>query len=143
MSPSEKPNKERRFIDWTIAGLGIILAVLLFFFVRQYQTLRHEAILSARESWLMNAIKNHPHLTVNDVSAIHTWMTFDYLDKLFNLPPEYLKARLSVSDTRYPKLTIGEFAEDTKQSASGTLMEVQNAVRLYITNLSPLNTSST
>ena len=143
MVPSDQPKKERRLIDWTIAGLAVILAVLLFFFVRQYQTLRHEAILSARESWLMNAIKNHPRLTANDVSVIRTWMTFDYLNKLFNLPPEYLKAQLSVSDTRYPKLTIGEFAEDEKQSASGTLMEIQNAVRLYITNISPANTSST
>ena len=62
-----KPNDERRFIDWIIAVLGIVLAVLLFFLVRQYQTLRREAIVSARESWLTNALKNHPHLTASDV----------------------------------------------------------------------------
>ena len=126
------PNNERRLIDWLIAALGILLAILLFFLVRQYQTLRRESIISARESWLTNALKNHPHLTASDASIIHSWMTFDYLNKLFNLPPEYLKTQLSVSDPAYPKLTISKFAKDIRQPASSTLAEVQNAMRQYL-----------
>ena len=83
-------------------------------------------IISARESWLTNTIKNHPHLTVNDVNVIRTWMTFDYLNKLFTLPPEYLKARLRYFEPAYPKLTIGEFAKDINDNPPPrTLMEVQ------------------
>jgi hypothetical protein len=137
------PNNERRLIDWIIAALGIILAVLLFLLVRQYQTLRRESIISARESWLTNALKNHPHLTASDASVIRTWMTFDYLNKLFILPPEYLKAQLSITDPAYPKLTVGKFAKDINQSASSTLTEVQNAVGQYLTNPLPANASST
>lgn len=143
MTSSQKPNDKRRFIDWLIAALGVVLAVLLFFLVRQYQILRRESIISARESWLMNALKNHPHLTASDVSFISSWMTFDYLNKLFNLPPEYLKIQLSISDPAYPKLIIGNFAKDAHRTASGTLEEVQNAVRQYLTNPLPANTSST
>lgn len=143
MSPSQKSNGERRLIDWIIAGLGIILAVLLFLLVRQYQTLRRESFISARESWLMSALKDHPHLTVSDANVIRTWMTFDYLNKLFSLPPEYLKTQLSVTDPTYPKLTIGKFAKDIGQPASSTLVEIQSAVRQYLENpLSP-DTSST
>jgi hypothetical protein len=143
MAPSEKPNQERRFVYWLIAGFGIVLAVLLFFFVKQYQVLRHEAIISARESWLMNAIKNHPHLTANDAGVVRSWMTFDYLNKLFNLSPTYLKIQLSISDPTYPKLTINKFAKDINRSVSETLTVVQNAVRQYLANPIPINTSST
>jgi hypothetical protein len=137
------PNNERRLIDWLIAALGILLAILLFLLVRQYQVLRREQIISARESFLTNAIKNHPHLTLSDVSAIHSWMTFDYLNKLFNLPPEYLKTQLSISDPAYPKMTINKFAKDVGQPASSTLVDVQNAMRQYLTNPLPANASST
>jgi hypothetical protein len=143
MDISKKPNNERRFIDWIIAALGILLAILLFFLVRQYQTLRRGEIVSARESWLMNALKDHHHLTASDTDVIRSWMTFDYLNTLFDLSPGYLKNQLSISDPAYPKLTIGKFAKDIKQPASSTLMEVQSAVRQYLENLAPANTSST
>jgi len=142
MTPQE-PNHERRCIDWIIAGLGVILAVLLFFFVEQYQSLRRASVISAREAWLTNALKNHPHLTASETDVIRTWMTFDYLNKLFMLPSDYLKTQLSISDPAYPKLTISTFAKDTKQAASSTLMEVESAVRQYLANPPPANTSST
>jgi hypothetical protein len=137
------PNNERHFIDWLIAALGVLLAILLFFLVRQYQILRRESIISARESWLMNALKNHPHLMANDTGAIRSWMTFDYLNKLFNLPPDYLKTQLSVTNPAYPRLTIGTFAKDVGQPASSTLTKIQNDVRQYLANPLPANTSST
>ncbi len=143
MNLPEKPNGERRFLDWLIAGLGIVLAILLFFLVRQYQVLRREAILNARESWLMNAIKNHPHLTADDVSVVSAWMTFDYVNTLFNLPPDYLKAQLSVLDAAYPKLTINKFANESRASASSMLAAVQAAIRQYLAQPVFQNTSST
>ncbi len=143
MAPSQKPNGERRLIDWIIAGLGVILAILLFFLVREYQALRRESIINARESWLTATLKDHHHLTVNDVSVIRSWMTFDYLNNLFAVPPEYLKTQLSVKDPTYPKLTIGKFAKDIGQPASSTLEEAQNAVRQYLANSPPANATST
>ena len=143
MNPSQKPGDERRLIDWFIAAFCIILAILLFFLVRQYQTLRRESVISARESWLTNALKSHPHVTANDASAIRSWMTFDYVNKLFSLPSDYLKTQLSISDPTYPKLTIGKFARDINQSASGTLEAAQNSVRAYLAHPIPANASST
>ena len=52
--------------------------------------------------------------------------------QLFDLPPEYLKNQLAISDPNYPKLTISKFSKDITQSASGTLEEVQNAVGRYL-----------
>ena len=142
MALSQKPDHERHLIEWLIAVLGILLIILLFFFVRQYQTLRRESIISARESWLMTALKNHHHLTSTDASVIRSWMTFDYLNKLFDVPPEYFKTQLSITDPTYPKLTIGKFAKDIGQPSSSTLAGVQGAVRHYLVNPAPANTSS-
>jgi hypothetical protein len=146
MTSSQKPDGERRLIDWIIAALGIILAVLLFLLVREYQTLRHTSFINAinaRESSLTAALQDHHHLTPSDADVIRTWMTFDYLNKLFALPPDYLKTQLGVTDASYPKLTISKFARDIGQPASSTLMEVQNAVGQYLTNPLPANASST
>jgi hypothetical protein len=143
MASPQQPTGEKHFIGWVIAGLGIVLVVLFFFLNRQYQTLRREQIVSARRSWIMNAIKNHPHLTASDAGIIRSWMTFDYLNSSFNLPATYLKTQLSISDPTYPKLTIGKFAKDTNQSASSTLGAVQNAVRQYLSAPVFKNTSST
>ena len=142
MNPSEKQNNERRIIDWLIAIFCIALAILLFFFVRQYQTLRRESLISARELSLMNAIKNHAHPTVDDVNAVRSWMTFDYINKLFSLPPNYLKGQLSISNPAYPKLTIGAFDKGIHADASSTLSNVQNAVRQYLINTAPTSTTT-
>ncbi len=38
-------------------------------------------------------------------------MTFDYVNHLFTLPPQYLETTLGITDGRYPRLTIEEYAE--------------------------------
>jgi hypothetical protein len=140
--PPKKPEDERRLIDWFIAGFGVLLAVLLFFFVRQYQVLRREKIISARESWITNALKNH-HGT-NDTDLISSWMTFGYVNHLFNLPADYLKTQVSVADPTYPNLTINKFSREAQRNASSVVFEIQNAVRQYLANQSStVNTSST
>ncbi len=137
----QKPENERHLIDWLIAALGVVLAVLLFFFVRQYQVLRREEIISARESWIADVLKNHH--SISDVSIISPWMTFDYVDKLFNLPPAYLKSQLSVADPAYPNLTLGKFSKGIGQDVSSTVEEIRNAVQNYLATQPPANTSST
>jgi hypothetical protein len=142
IEPSPAPKNERRLIDWLIALFCIALAILLFFFVRQYQTLRRESLISAREMSLMTAIKDHVHPTVNDANVIRSWMTFDYINKLFTLPPNYLKNQLNISNPAYPKLTIGAFNKSIHANASSTLSNVENAVRQYLINTAPTSTTT-
>ena len=42
---------------------------------------------------------SHRVLTVNDVSRIQNWMTFDYITKIFKLPPTYLQQNLQINST--------------------------------------------
>jgi len=72
-------------------------------------------------------------LTVRDVNAIQYWMTFDYLNKIFNLPPNYLQGALNISDKRYPFLTLARYAREDRLNAALVLSEVQAAIIDYLT----------
>lgn len=73
------------------------------------------------------------HLTRADVDALRGWMTFDYLNKGFVLPQEYLAAALAIRAHRYPNMTIGAFAKEKNIPAAQALRMVQDAVRTYLT----------
>jgi hypothetical protein len=64
-------------------------------------------------------------------------MTFDYINKLFGLPPTYLKDQLSISSPAYPKLTIGAYTKGIHANASSTLSGVQDSVRQYLMSIPP------
>ncbi len=63
------------------------------------------------------------------VDRVEAWMTFDYLNRTFKLDAPYLKSALGISDARYPRLSIDEFAEDAKITGAAALMRVRQALR--------------
>ena len=67
-----------------------------------------------------------------DPNAIAVWMTFDYLNTVFKLPPSYLKTALNITDPRYPRLTIRRFAGDQKTNAVIALTAVKAAVQAFL-----------
>ena len=87
-----------------------MLVVLVFFFVRQYTILRREQIFNARELWISNVFEQRGSPTPGDVAFVQGWMTFDYVNQLFHLPPSYLEEQLSISDSDYPHVTISGYA---------------------------------
>lgn len=141
MTSPQPPDEQRRLIDWIVAGLGVVLAVLLFFLVRQSEVLRRESMANAHLARIAAALRD-PAAVASGTAMIQSWMTFDYINRVFALPPDYLKTDLSVADARYPRLTVGEFAEDDRASASSTLINVQNAVRDYLLGTVPAAASS-
>ena len=84
-------------------------------------------------------LRGVPHHTrgpvgVADVSLIQSWMTFDYINHVFALPPAYLKNSLNINDSRYPRMTIREAAEDDHISAPEMLTQTEDSVRTSISN---------
>lgn len=114
-------NKIERYIKYTLVILGMVLLVLLAFFVVEYQVLRHEQIARHRGS-----------LPVTDASAIRTWMTFDYIGRLFMLPPDYLKTELNIADPHYPRITLANYAASQHVPVATFLNEVEQAVSAYM-----------
>lgn len=63
-----------------------------------------------------------------DVSYISKWMTFDYINRIYNLPDSYLKDIFSIQDARYPFLTIAKYAESVHIDSDTFTQEIQNSV---------------
>jgi len=102
--------KRHQHITYAVIFLAIVLAVLLIFFVRDYMRLRKAHLIGIREILLMTAINNRGPVTAADISFVSPWMTFGYLNQLFDLPPDYLQSELKISDPEYPNLSLASYA---------------------------------
>ncbi len=56
--------------------------------------------------------------------VLRPWMTFEYVNRVFGLPPEVLKDALHIADPKYPKLTIASFARKAGISADAAVARV-------------------
>ncbi len=133
VEPNHRNQRLARQVKYTLIILAIILAVLVVFFVLQYRALRRAQIMNAREFFIASFVKYHGPLTASDVGLIRSWMTFDYLDKIFNLPPDYLRTRLSIADPHYPQLSLGGYARSRSLDPTAFLNQVEIAVCEYLT----------
>jgi hypothetical protein len=125
-----------RYLGYAMIVLAVVFVALIVFLVLDYRHIRRTAMVSARESWLMAVVHNHGPLTATGVGYVRPWMTFDYINKLFALPPDYLKARLVISDTRYPQLTISKYASGDHLDLAAFLGKLDDAIRSYVTTAS-------
>jgi hypothetical protein len=66
-----------------------------------------------------------------DIASISDWMTFDYLNRIFKLPPTYLKDVLNITDARYPRLSIRRYAATDLLNSSAAVQDVRAAIRNY------------
>ena len=116
-----------------------MLVILLVFFLLIISTL---AILShyfpeerrnIMSSHLIQVFQNnHGTLTVSDVVLIRSWMTFDYINTLFRLPPDYLKTQLNITDVHYPRISIRTFAKNSHVDTSVFLNTVQEDIKSFL-----------
>ena len=62
---------------------------------------------------------------------IQPWMTFQYVNFVFKLPPNYLADALVLTDPRYPKVQIGRYARTHALPLATFVQEVQTTVAGY------------
>ena len=77
---------------------------------------------------------HHPNFhrpMMTDPNAISTWMTFDYLNMVFKMPPDYLKNNLNINNQKYPRLTIKQWAAQSKIDQALALTEIKAAIKTY------------
>ncbi|MGD0328504.1 MAG: hypothetical protein ABSB00_02190 [Minisyncoccia bacterium] len=128
----QKPTERRveYYLKIIIAIAAVILAVLCVMLVREYKHLRRIDHFTAYGPWLA-ALHARSPLGASDASSVQTWMTFDYINHLFALPSRYVQTTLHITDSRYPRLTVAEYAEDQHMKQLTFLAQVQNAIRAY------------
>ena len=107
----------------------IVLSIMLF---QQYQRIRHLGYIAAHRQSILRSLHGAGTLTPADAGTTQSWMTFDYVNHIFSLPPQYLQTKLSITDPKYPRLTISAYSmESTAIPQSQVLMAVQNAISAY------------
>lgn len=126
-----------KYIKYVVFTLFAVLVVLLIFLVHEYSSLRREQVVGARELWVSTVLHEHGPVTASDVTFVRSWMTFDYINRLFQLPASYLQDQLSITDPRYPKMSISSYASHARIDVTPFISELDAAITNY------LNASST
>ena len=65
-------------------------------------------------------------ITVEDIQP---WMTFDYINKQFDLEGDYLKNALNITDPRYPNIPVGSFSKRQKMDPRTTVEKIKQLIR--------------
>ena len=84
----------------------------------------------------------NPHMTyqnghivrapnITTPNEIQSWMTFNYLNFIFKLPPSYLQNYFQISDPHYPNAQIGRYARVHKLDSVQFVKNIQSAVSSY------------
>lgn len=79
--------------------------------------------------------------TVSDAAYIQPWMTFEYLDFAYKLPPAYLQLGLNITDAQYPRISIQQYAATAGIDPAVLTGQVISLVQSYIT-VSGVSTST-
>ena len=100
------------FEGFIILLLIIIIIVFWFFIFEKIQVVhmhgfyKHKSLIET----LIKDKKEHD-ISVSDINMINDWMTFHYINFIFNLPEEYLKNKFQIHNESYPNITLGKYAK--------------------------------
>ena len=130
----------RAFIFAALIGIAtLIFCFSSFSFVRNYHKLSKEGAikyrpLSETESRNFGMASTFMKETASstNIGLIRNWMTFDYINRLFNIPPSYFETKLNVTSTNYPRITIKSVAKQNNADQSDFILHIQNLVREYL-----------
>jgi len=137
----ESSHRTARYVRYALIILCVLLLALIIFFVVQYRSLRRQYFMNLHQFEISQLLEHHAPIAVSNADEIRSWMTFDYINKLFGLPPTYLQTNLKITDSHYPHTTIASYAKTENASATIMTTEVENAVRTYVAP--PQNSTST
>lgn len=126
--------KFRRYLAYAIVLFLIVLLILVIILVGEYRSLTRANFIQGKELHFSTILKNHGPLTAGDINIIQPWMTFDYINKIFNLPANYLRDALGITDSRYPKITLGAYIRHNQLIPVFFMMELKNDLQNYFNN---------
>lgn len=75
--------------------------------------------------------RRHP-VSVQNVTQISAWMTFEYINSLFDIPPALLKDALKVENAKYPLITLKQYAKKSNKDIDSVVSDVQKIVQTYL-----------
>ncbi|MBP6888593.1 MAG: hypothetical protein KBC21_02705 [Candidatus Pacebacteria bacterium] len=122
--------KQYKKILLAISGLLLLFLVLL---------LTHAISLSKHKSlsqYIPSAHRRHP-VSKSNISQISAWMTFDYINRVFELPDSYLRDVLTIDSKKYPSITLRRYAHEKNLDTSTLVEKIQNSIEGYLMTQHP------
>ncbi len=110
--------------------LFVITISLLVWFILDVRNLYQTGSLKPTRGFNRNYSSGHTRTP----TQIQGWMTFSYVNHIFNLPQNYLKDSLSITDSHYPNIGISRYAKNQTLDINSFLIRIQESVTQYITN---------
>lgn len=107
-----------------LLGVGIALLALLVVAAGVRMLYVHHLIKLPN----FHSLQPKRSLTPEDIQG---WMTFEYINFVFKLPPDYLKQTLSLEGNQYPKTTLKHYASKAGLDTTAFVRSVEDAVRNY------------
>jgi hypothetical protein len=134
MEARESDNHSRmyRSIKIALIVLGVILALLCLFLAVNYFSLRRANLINARELSLSAFVQKHGPLTADETGVLRSWMTFAYINKLFALPPEFLKNAFDITNANYPNLTVSGYVGSRHLDEVTFMTSLETAIGNYL-----------
>ena len=116
-----------------IVGAGLCLAVW-FIVGYEFYTIRLEHGFSPRAILHGNIwTARRQHASPTSANFIQTWMTFDYINSIYHLPPDLLSGSLAIKDTHYPHITLKKYIVENHLNSTTFLGQVRTIVSDHMT----------
>ncbi len=122
--------KVRAVLAVILVILVVVLILLLSVAVRDVRRAKTLEQADMTRSTLSTERRSGP-LSKVEVGDIAGWMTFDYVNYLFALPPQYLETTLSINDPAYPHISLNGWARHSNQNRPAVVQAVQSAVAAH------------
>ena len=119
-----------KYVKIIIVFLLLALFSLCFLFYREYNYLRKIDDINSYKG-LIETLRNKKSLSGTDADIVQSWMTFNYLNIIFHIPPNYFKNFLVIADSRYPNLSVGKYAKSVNLSTNILITSVKEAITDY------------
>jgi len=127
-------DKKHLTLKILLAATILFIIALTALLVQQYKRIERLSYLHDHRQSIFRSLHGSGPLGAADASSTESWMTFDYIDRAFLLPPTYLETSLGISDGRFPRMTISEYAEDKGIPSGLAVSEVEDAIRFYLSD---------
>lgn len=123
-----KKHKDKIVLTLLVLSLSWA-AISVFLLFSDYGRLHRGGFMPGPHGW-----RPHPHHapTQSDIDRLQPWVTFAFINSIFNLPPDYLQSTLAITSSTYPNLTIEAAAKDKGMQSGALLVLLKNELALRI-----------
>ena len=123
---------QKAIIRKLIRIILIILCIVSFLWLMiVYKQLYSEGDLRIEHNFKNHQIYSHQNQNINNIKI---WMTFNYLNIIFRLDPNYLKNTFNISDPKYPNIRIDQYSRHQSINPFLFLYNIQKAITNYSNN---------